>query len=69
MHLSIHGTSYGWKKGRDSKCQFDAQPLKVKNHLELCAWRWNATYRWITLNKGYNFSLNLTSIGGLHKKL
>jgi len=32
-------------------------------------WRWRATYRWKTLDKGYNFSLDLISIGGLHKKL
>jgi len=27
------------KKGRKLKCQFDSQPLKIKNHLELHAWR------------------------------
>jgi hypothetical protein len=30
---------------------------------------WHATYFWKTINKGYNFALNLTSIGGLNKKL
>jgi hypothetical protein len=31
--------------------------------------RWCATYFWKALNEGYNVSLYLTSIGGLHKKL
>jgi hypothetical protein len=29
----------------------------------------HATCRWKDLNKGYNFALDLTSIGGLHTKL
>jgi hypothetical protein len=28
-HLDIWNTSYGQKKGRESNCQFDSQPLKV----------------------------------------
>jgi hypothetical protein len=28
-----------------------------------------ATYRWKTLDKGYNFALDLISIGGMHTKL
>jgi hypothetical protein len=31
--------------------------------------RWHGTYCWKTLNKGYNFASNLTSIGDLHTKL
>ncbi len=31
--------------------------------------RWCATYRWKSLNEGYNFGLDLISIGGLHTKL
>jgi hypothetical protein len=31
--------------------------------------RWHATYHWKVLNKGYNFSLDLISIGGLKRKL
>jgi len=30
-HLDIRSSSYGQKKGRESNCQFDSQPLKVKN--------------------------------------
>ncbi len=30
---------------------------------------WHATYRWKALDKGYNFSLDLIVIGGLHTKL
>ncbi len=29
--LNIYNTSYGQKKGRESKCQCDSQPLKVEN--------------------------------------
>jgi hypothetical protein len=33
------------------------------------AFRWHATYRWKALNEGYNFALDLISIGGLTTKL
>jgi len=68
-NLSTYNTSYGQNKGRKSKFQFDSQPLKVNNHPSLHACRGHATYSWKALNEGYNFSLNLTLIGGLHKKL
>jgi hypothetical protein len=68
-YLRTYNTSYGWKKGRESKCQFDSQPLKVKNRPELLVCRWRATYLWKNVDKGYNFSLDLTSIKGLHEKL
>jgi hypothetical protein len=44
IHLNTYNTSYGWKKGLESKCQFDFQPLKVKNHLELGVCKGRATY-------------------------
>jgi len=44
------------KKGRESKCQFDFRPLKVKNHPDLLACRWCATYHWKAFNEGYNFA-------------
>jgi hypothetical protein len=31
--------------------------------------RWNTTHRWKALDEGYNFFLDLITIGGLHKKL
>jgi hypothetical protein len=31
--------------------------------------RWHATYRWKALDEGYNYVLDLISIGGLHTKL
>jgi hypothetical protein len=68
-HLSTQNTSYGQKKGRESNCQFDSQPLKVKNHPNFLAWRWHDTYRWKDLDVGHNFAWNLTSIGGFHTKL
>ncbi len=55
--------------GQKSKCQFDSQPLKVKNHHELRVCRKCAIYRWKTLDEGYNFALEFTSIEGFHKKL
>jgi hypothetical protein len=30
---------------------------------------WLATYSWKAFNEGYNFPLDLISIGGLHKEL
>jgi len=31
--------------------------------------RWHATHRWKAFDKGYNFALDLISIGDLHAKL
>jgi len=42
---------------------------KVGNHPDFLAGRSCATYSWKAFNEGYNFSLELTSIGGLHTKL
>jgi hypothetical protein len=36
-HLSIWNTSYGQKKGRESNCQFDSWPIKVRNRPDLLA--------------------------------
>jgi hypothetical protein len=68
-HLDIWNTIYGQKKGRESNCQFDFWPLKIKNRPNFFACRWRATYRWKSLDKGYNFALDLISIQGLHAKL
>jgi len=57
------------KKGQESKCQFDSQPLKIGNHIKLCAYRWHATYFCKTIDEGNDFALDLISIGNLHKKL
>jgi hypothetical protein len=57
------------KKGRELNCQFDSWPLKVKSRLYFIVCRWCATYHWRALDEGYNFSLDLTSIWGLHTKL
>jgi len=67
--LSTYNINYGPKKGQESKCRFDFRALKIRNCPELCAWKRHATYHWTAFNKGYNFALNLTSKGGLHKKL
>jgi hypothetical protein len=32
-------------------------------------YKWCEMYCWKALNEGYNFSLDLTSIGGFQKKL
>jgi hypothetical protein len=68
-HLDNSNTSYGQKKGRESNWQFDSWPLKVKNHPDFLLCRWCATYLWKALDKGYNFTLGLISIGGMHAKL
>jgi hypothetical protein len=69
IHLSAYNTSYGQKKVWESKCQFDSQPLKVRNHLELCVCKYHAAYSWKGFDKGYNFPLDIASIKYLHKKL
>jgi hypothetical protein len=53
-----------WPKER-----LGARPLKVKNRPDFLVFRWHVSYRWKNLNEGYNFDLDLTSIGGLHTKL
>jgi hypothetical protein len=68
-HLDIWNTSYGQKKGWESKWQFDSWPLKVKNQHDFLACRWRARYRWKALDEGYNFGLDYIALGGLHRKL
>jgi hypothetical protein len=68
-HLDTWNTSYCQRKGQESNCQFDSQPLKVKNRPNFLACRWRATYHWKALDKGYNFALDLILIGGLQRKL
>jgi hypothetical protein len=69
IYFSIKNIGYGQKKDWELKCQFDSQPLKVRNcpYLHVCKGR--ATYCWKSLNKGCNFSLNYISIWSFHKKL
>jgi hypothetical protein len=57
------------KKGKESNCQFDSQPLKVENRPDFLACKWHGIYHWKDLDEGYNFALNFTSIGCLHTKL
>jgi hypothetical protein len=57
------------KNGGELNWQFDFRPLKVENRPNVFSYRWSATYHWKFLDKGYNFSLNLISIKGLHKTL
>jgi hypothetical protein len=49
IHLNTYNTSYGWKKGWESKCKFDSRPLKVGNCFDLCVCKWHATYSWLLL--------------------
>jgi hypothetical protein len=68
-HLDTSNTNYGQKKGRNSNCQFDSRPLKVRNHPNFLSCRWHATYCCKVLEKGYNFASDLISIRGFHAKL
>jgi hypothetical protein len=68
-HLDVWNTNYGQKKVRSQNWQFDSLPLKVENRRNVLACRRWATYLWKALNKGYNFTLNLIAIEGLHAKL
>ncbi len=58
-NLDIWNISYGQKKGRKSNWQFDSWPLNVGNRPNFLTCRWCATYHWKTLDKGYNFALNV----------
>ncbi len=68
-HLDIFSTSYGWKKGRESKCQFDSRPQKVWNWPDSSVCRWSATHRWKALEEIYKFVSNLIPIRGLSWEL
>jgi hypothetical protein len=68
-HLDICRTSYGKKKGRESKWQFDSRPLKVENRPNLGVCRLSATHRWKALKESYKFALDLIPIRGLRKEL
>jgi hypothetical protein len=57
------------KRKVESNWQFDSRPLKVRNRPDFLMCKWRATYRWKALEKGYNFALDLISIGCLHTKL
>jgi hypothetical protein len=68
-HSYIWNTSYGQKKDRESNCQFDSRPQKVKNRPNLLSCKGRATYHWKSLNEGYNFALDRIAIRGLLAKL
>jgi hypothetical protein len=68
-HLDICSPSYGQKKGRESNWQFDSRPQKVGNR-PAPDLRWgSAIWRWKALDKSYNISSDLVSIGGWGEKL
>ncbi len=68
-HLDTQNTSYGQNKGQESNWQFDSQLVKVRNRRDFLACRWCAAYHQKDLEKGYNFALDIISIGGLQTKL
>jgi hypothetical protein len=68
-HLDICSPSYGQKKGRESKWQFDSWPLKVGNRPVTDVRSESATWRWKALFKGYNDGIDLVLIGGRGEKL
>jgi len=61
-HLDICSPSYGQKKGRESNCQFDSRPLKVRNRPFLDVALKSATWRWKAFDQSYNFGLGLVPI-------
>jgi uncharacterized Zn-finger protein len=61
-HLDICSPSYGQKKGRESNCQFDSQPAKVRNRPLLNVASRSVTRRWKAFDKSYNFGLDLVLI-------
>jgi hypothetical protein len=67
--LDIGNISYGQKKGRESNCQFDSRPQKVRNPPDLLRYRGRVTYRWKALDESYNFASDHIAIRGLLAKL
>jgi hypothetical protein len=59
-HSDIYITSYGRKKNRESKWQFDFGPLKVGNQPDLGVCRWSATHSWKALEESYKFAQGTT---------
>jgi hypothetical protein len=68
-HLNIWNTSYGQKKGRESNCQFDSWPQRVRNRPLPDVRFESARRRWKALDKSYNFALDRIAIQGLLAKL
>jgi hypothetical protein len=57
------------KKGKESNCQFDSRPLKVKNRPNFLMFKWSTTYFWKALDEGYKLALDFIAIKGLQTKL
>jgi len=68
-HLNVWSTSYGQKKGRESNCQFDSRPQKVKTRPLPDVRFGSATWRWKALDESYNIDLDCIAIQGLLAKL
>jgi hypothetical protein len=67
--FEIWNTSYGQKKGRESNCQFDSRPQRVRNRPFPDVRFRSATRHWKALDKSYNFALDRNAIQGLLAKL
>jgi hypothetical protein len=57
------------KEGSGVKLAVWFPTTKSRNRPDFLTCKWHATYRWKSLDKGYNFAWDLISIGGLHAKL
>jgi hypothetical protein len=68
-HLDIYSPSYAQKKGRESNCQFDSRPLKVRNRPLSNVCSRSATWHWKALFEGYKFGSDLVPIGGRGEEL
>jgi len=68
-HLDICSPSYGQKKGRESKWQFDSRSLKLGNRPLPNVCRRSATRHWKALKKSYKFGLDLTPIEGRSQEI
>jgi hypothetical protein len=56
------------KEGPGVKLPIWFPPTKSGNCFDFLGCRWCATCHWKAFNEGYNFALNLISIGGLQTK-
>jgi hypothetical protein len=68
-HFDTFSPSYGQKKGRESNCQFDSRPLKVRNRPLLDIRFEGAIRRWKDLDESYKFGSNLVAIRLCNREL
>ncbi len=68
-HLTFKTQFYNQKKGRQSNCQFDFRPLKIRNRPNFIVSRWRATYHGKFSPSATTLLQTSFQLEGLHTKL